>query len=60
MSWGCLSHDTLHHDDLAALGHGSQGGQAPDICILSSVFQVMETPDRLGQVLPSLWERRAC
>lgn len=51
-----LSHDALHH--LAALGPWGQGGQAPDIRVLSSVLQVVETPDRLSQVLPALQDRR--
>lgn len=52
----CLSHDTLHHHHLAALSHWGQGGQAPDIRVLSSVLQVVEAPDGLSQVLPALQE----
>lgn len=53
----CLSHDALYHHHLAALGPWGQGGQAPDIRVLSSVLQVVETPDRLSQVLPALQDR---
>lgn len=54
--WLQGSHDALHHNHLAALGHWGQGGQAPDSRVLSSVLQVVETPHGLGQVLPALWE----
>ena len=57
---GGPSHDAFHHHHLAALRHWGQGGQAPDIRVLSSVFQVVEAPDGLRQVLPALWERGAC
>lgn len=51
---GGPSHDAFHHHHLAALRHWGQGGQAPDIRVLSSVFQVVEAPDGLRQVLPAL------
>ena len=54
---GCLSQDALYHHHLAALSHWGQGGQAPDLQVLSSVLQVVEAPDRLCQVLPALQEK---